>query len=246
MDNSALLNSAGIIINAANAYPTTSAGPEILNACPGRINRPLLIIAPDAMQNTSKKPSFRSIRSRLPWSPLDPPIASDNSRPVSNYRPRSRKKEFARPWAKIGSLHPDRVALEAMLERLDIVSPAFGAGPGGPIVRWLARADPLGQDDRAVTLATDKIAEPLQAYRHVAVGASHHHLHHAFFAEQLASNPYRNRREHHKDDHDPDRVRHVSYHARDYTPARRKRRAKTCNRPIDAGGGFRYSLCPIL
>ena len=60
MASSALLNIAGTTINAAIPYASTIAGPLILNACPGRMSRPLLIIAPAAMQKISQNPSFRA------------------------------------------------------------------------------------------------------------------------------------------------------------------------------------------
>lgn len=47
----------GIINKLAKAYDRIMAGPTFAKAIPGKTNKPELIIAPEAKQNTSNKPN---------------------------------------------------------------------------------------------------------------------------------------------------------------------------------------------
>ncbi len=65
--SSALLRSAGITSRPAIIYDRIMAGPALAKAIPGRTNSPELIMAPEAIAKTSKRPSsfFNAIPSTL-------------------------------------------------------------------------------------------------------------------------------------------------------------------------------------
>lgn len=56
--SSDLLNTVGITKMPAKKYASTTAGPAMAKAIPGRIKRPELIIAPEAIANTFVRLSF--------------------------------------------------------------------------------------------------------------------------------------------------------------------------------------------